>query len=71
MAGRLFLTMGTPGAGKSSFLRDHVKDPHTQVIVSRDVIRFRLIKEGEPISQKRMKCLMNSLSKLITFSLKI
>ena len=51
MNGKLYLMMGTPGAGKSTFLRDHVKG-NTSTIVSRDVIRFRMVEEGEPYFSK-------------------
>lgn len=42
----LYLMCGIPGSGKSTFLKNFVtKD--TSVIISRDEIRFSLLKEGE------------------------
>ena len=42
----LYLMMGVPGSGKSTFLKNHVKK-ETSIIISRDAIRFSLLKEGE------------------------
>ena len=44
-SGKLYVCCGAPGSGKSTFLSD-IKDPN-EVIVSRDKIRFSLIKPGE------------------------
>lgn len=42
----LFLMCGCPGSGKSTFLKNHIhKD--TSVIVSRDKIRFAIVKPDE------------------------
>ena len=40
---RIYILMGTPAAGKSTFL----KKIKNGLIVSRDAIRFSLLKEGE------------------------
>lgn len=42
----LFLMCGIPGAGKSTFLKSHIKKKNT-VIISRDVIRFSIVKPDE------------------------
>lgn len=42
----LFLICGIPGSGKSTFLSQYVKKP-TSIVISRDKIRFSLLKEGE------------------------
>ena len=44
--GILYISCGLPGSGKSTFLND-VKS-NDEVIVSRDDIRFSLLKPGEP-----------------------
>ena len=43
--GMLYVSCGVPGSGKSTFL-NKIKG-HEEVIVSRDEIRFSLLKEGE------------------------
>lgn len=47
----LFVLVGVPGSGKSTFIRDYViyyKENNTKVAaISRDDIRFSLLKEGE------------------------
>ena len=43
--GILYISAGLPGAGKSTFLKTH--KANNEVIVSRDEIRFSLLKEGE------------------------
>lgn len=42
----LFLMMGCPGSGKTTFINNYVRNLNT-VIVSRDTIRFSLLKDGE------------------------
>ena len=44
--GDLFLMCGVPGAGKSTFLKNHVKKD-TSIIISRDEIRFSIVKPEE------------------------
>lgn len=44
----LFLTIGTPGCGKSTWLRENCKG----IIVSRDAIRFSMLKEGDEYFSK-------------------
>ena len=43
--GKLYISCGIPGSGKSTFLKKYVKKDES--IVSRDEIRFILLKEGE------------------------
>jgi len=42
----LYLMCGVPGSGKSTFLKNYVKK-NTSIIISRDEIRFSLLREGE------------------------
>ena len=42
----LFLMSGVPGAGKSTFLKNRIKKD-TSVVISRDVIRFSIVKPEE------------------------
>ena len=42
----LYLMMGVPGSGKTTFLKNRVTK-ETSIIISRDTIRFSLLKEGE------------------------
>lgn len=43
----LYLMMGCPGSGKSTFLKNKIKNKNS-VIISRDEIRFSIIKPNEP-----------------------
>lgn len=43
--GKLYISCGIPGSGKSTFLKKYVKKDES--IVSRDEIRFALLKDGE------------------------
>ena len=47
---KLYLTMGQPGAGKSTYIKNHIKD--NEVYISRDTIRFSMVKENEPYFSK-------------------
>jgi len=42
----LYLMCGIPGSGKSTFLKNRVKKD-TSVVISRDVIRFSIVKPEE------------------------
>jgi predicted kinase len=54
MSGKLYVMMGVSGAGKSSFANNHI-NKDTDVIVSRDAIRFSMIKENEEYFSKEKK----------------
>lgn len=41
----LYVMCGIPGSGKSTWLRNHVDVNQKQVLVSRDVIRYRLVND--------------------------
>ena len=45
--GDLYLMCGLPGSGKSTFLKTRIKDKETSAIISRDEIRFALVKPEE------------------------
>lgn len=45
--GNLYLMCGLPGSGKSTFLKNRVKNKETSAIISRDKIRFALVKPEE------------------------
>lgn len=49
---RLILVTGIPGAGKSTLLKNMAREDCGDYIVSRDKIRFSLVKEGEPYFAK-------------------
>lgn len=42
----LYLMCGVPGAGKSTFLKNHIKEENS-IIISRDIIRFSIVKPDE------------------------
>lgn len=44
--GNLYIMCGVPGSGKSTFLKNKIKKDNT-AIISRDEIRFSLLKPGE------------------------
>ena len=48
---KLFLLMGAPGSGKSTYLSNHIKN-HEGVVISRDIIRFSLVSEDEEYFSK-------------------
>lgn len=48
----LYLMCGIPGSGKSTWLKNHLKPEVKNHIVSRDEIRFSLLKDGEDYFSK-------------------
>lgn len=52
MKTRLFLMMGCPGSGKSTFLKENINIFNSPKIISRDKIRFSLLKEGDAYFSK-------------------
>ena len=62
----LYLMCGVPGAGKSTFLKNRVKSNKNNVIISRDKIRFSLVKPDEPYFSKEkevIQTLWNEINK--------
>lgn len=50
---KLFIMVGAPGSGKSTFLKNNEKNFNpSHIIISRDEIRFSLLKEGEAYFSK-------------------
>lgn len=49
----LYMMVGLPGSGKSTWIRDHIHDD--DVIISRDTIRFCLVSEQEEYFSKEDK----------------
>ena len=49
---RLFLMMGIPGSGKSTFVRKRRDIFDNPIVVSRDKIRFSLLEEGDEYFSK-------------------
>ena len=47
---KLYLMMGCPGSGKSTYLKERFSQP--PVVVSRDVIRFAMVNEDEEYFSK-------------------
>ena len=45
--GKLFIMCGWPASGKSTFINKYVAEKTNAVVISRDKIRFSLLKEGD------------------------
>ena len=49
MKKKLFLMVGIPGSGKSTFIKDYTKKMYQPyAVISRDDIRFKMVSENEP-----------------------
>lgn len=48
----LYLMCGAPGSGKSTLLKNHLKMNSKNIVISRDKIRFNLVKPSEPYFSK-------------------
>lgn len=49
---KIFLLCGVPGCGKSTWAKDRVNEKPQAIIISRDEIRFSLVKENEDYFSK-------------------
>lgn len=61
MKKRLFLMCGCPGAGKSTWLKNHAQNA---IVVSRDKIRFKLVNEDEEYFSKEKKVFKTFISEI-------
>lgn len=65
---RFLMLVGIAGSGKSTWAKEYVKDQiiqgHHSVIVSRDVIRFALVDEGEGYFSKETDVFRNYISNI-------
>ena len=62
--GKLYISCGIPGAGKTTFLNSIAKED--EKVVSRDVVRFLILKEGEEYFSHE-KEVFEEFIKIITF----
>lgn len=46
----LYIMCGIPGSGKSTWIKNHITS--SEMLVSRDTIRFNMVKENEPYFSK-------------------
>lgn len=64
---KLYLMMGVPGAGKSTFVANHIKK--NQIWVSRDTIRFNLVAEEEEYFSRETEvfnCFIKSINSYLS-----
>ena len=47
---KMYILIGAPGCGKSTFIKNHKKDK--ELVISRDVIRFSMLKDGDDYFSK-------------------
>lgn len=64
--GKLFVIMGTPGSGKSTFIMSHL-NKNTDTWISRDVIRFSLVGENEEYFSKEKAVFKEFTKQINTF----
>jgi predicted kinase len=62
---KLYLMMGTPGSGKSTWIKDHLLP--CQAHVSRDKIRFALVDEGEEYFSRETEVFNSFVEQINTF----
>lgn len=73
MKTKLYMMMGAPGAGKSSFIVNHF-NPETDIWISRDLIRFSLVDENEEYFSKEkevFQCFIEQINKALNQNLNV
>lgn len=63
MMNKLIIVMGAPGAGKTTWCRHYLKT-HKAEYISRDEIRFILVKENEPYFSKEKQVYKEFIKKI-------
>ena len=61
---KLYLLMGTPGSGKSTYLKERFSQP--PMVVSRDAIRFSMVKENEEYFSKEKEVFTEYIEQIRT-----
>jgi predicted kinase len=61
---KLYLMMGCPGSGKSTYLRERFSQP--PVVVSRDAVRFSMVKEDEEYFSKEKEVFKEYIEQIRT-----
>ena len=61
---KLYLMMGCPGSGKSTYLKERFSQP--PVVVSRDAIRFSMVKEDEEYFSKEKEVFTEYIEQIRT-----
>ena len=61
---KLYLMMGCPGSGKSTYLKERFSQP--PVVVSRDAVRFSMVKEDEEYFSKEKEVFKEYIEQIRT-----
>ena len=61
---KLYLMMGCPGAGKSTYLKTNLINFQNPVVISRDNIRFSMVKENEEYFSKENEVYAEFISQI-------
>ena len=61
---KLYLLMGAPGSGKSTYLKERFSQP--PIVVSRDAIRFSMVKENEEYFSKEKEVFKEYIEQIRT-----
>lgn len=61
---KLYLLMGCPGSGKSTYLKERFSQP--PVVVSRDAVRFSMVKEDEEYFSKEKEVFKEYIEQIRT-----
>lgn len=63
---QLYLLCGPSGSGKSTFSHSLITQGDNAIVVSRDIIRFSLLKDGEPYFKKEKAVFRNYVNSIQT-----
>jgi len=47
---KMYVMIGAPGSGKSTYIKNHIKD--NELVISRDIIRFAMLNDGDDYFSK-------------------